>query len=341
MIGTLLKQLIRALHQYIAFHIKRVFGRGKPQETLAGTSPAETPAPSPSETQQSQPNYSPLPRTPVAGVSPIYEPMASFDWQILSRPHGLVYLGGPSPSVLELLVEEPKFILDVGCSNGDFAANVKQRFPQAQVWGVEPNEPAARIAGPRIDRVLCQMFEDIDWNREGVRRGDIDTVLLFDVLEHIYDPWNTLLTLRNLVSEKGQLVVSIPNVRNVLLIQDLISGYWRYRRSGLLDITHIRFFTQSDMYRMFYQTGFRVVATAATHCARSAEILAKHRDGKFPQTIELESASITVHSSEDLAGLCTVQHMFTLQPADYDQLSPGERQFIDAPHPPTMAFAPD
>jgi 2-polyprenyl-3-methyl-5-hydroxy-6-metoxy-1,4-benzoquinol methylase len=321
MIGTLLKELIGALRQYVVFHAKRAFGRGMPQETRASSTPSAN--------------------APTADVPPIYEPMASFDWQILSRPHGLVYVGGPSTSVLELLVQEPKFILDVGCSNGDFAANVKQRFPQARVWGVEPNEPAARIAGPRIDRVLCQMFEDIDWNREGVRRGDIDTVLLFDVLEHIYNPWNTLLTLRNLVSEKAQLIVSIPNVRNVLLIQDLISGYWRYRRAGLLDITHIRFFTENDMFRMFYQTGFRVVARASTYCERTTEILGKHRDGKFPQTIKLNSASITVHSTEDLTSLCTVQHLFTLQPADYDQLSPDERQWIDAPHPPTMAFAPD
>jgi 2-polyprenyl-3-methyl-5-hydroxy-6-metoxy-1,4-benzoquinol methylase len=315
MIGTLLKELMRAMYQYVVFHAKRAFGRGMPQESLPGS--------------------------PLAGFPPIYKPIASFDWQILSEPNGQVYLGGPSLSTLDLLVQEPKFILDVGCSSGDFAANVKQRFPGARVWGVEPNKRAARIAAPRIDRVLCQMIEEIDWSREGVKRGDIDTVLLFDVLEHIYDPWKTLLTLRNLVSEKAQLVVSIPNVRNVLLIQDLISGYWRYRRAGLLDITHIRFFTQKDMYRMFYQTGFRVVASGSTQCALSAEIFRKHRDGKFPQTIELESASITVHSSEDLASLCTVQHVFTLQPADYDQLSPDERQWIDAPHPPTMAFAPE
>ena len=310
MIGTLLKELIRALRQYVVFHAKRAFGRDKPPEI-----PAD--------------------------VSPIYEPIASFDWQILSQPNGLIYTGGPSLSTLDLLVQEPKFILDVGCSSGDFAANVKQRFPQARVWGVEPNQRAAQIAAPRVDRVLCQMIEEINWSREGVQRGDIDTVFLFDVLEHTYDPWKTLLTLRNLVSKNAQLVVSIPNVRNVLLMQDLISGYWRYRRAGLLDITHIRFFTYNDMCRMFYQTGFRVVATTTTHCARSAEILGKHRDGTFPQTIELESASITVHSREDLTSLCTVQHMFTLQPADYDQLSPGERQWIDAPHPPTMAFSCD
>jgi len=323
MIGTLLKELVKALRQYVAFHAKRAFGRGIPPEALAGTTPP------------------PSPGTLTPGAPPIYEPVGSFDWQILSRPSGMIYIGGPSLTTLDLLVQEPKFILDVGCSSGDFAANVKQRFPQSRVWGVEPNERAARIAAPRIDRVLGQMIEDINWSREGVQRGDIDTVFLFDVLEHTYDPWKTMLTLRNLVSEKAQLVVSIPNVRNVMLIQDLISGYWRYRRAGLLDITHIRFFTQKDMCRMFYQTGFRVVAAASTYCDHSAEILEKYKDGKFPQTIELESASITVHSSEDLTNLCTVQHMFTLQPAEYDKLSPAERQWIDAPHPPTMAYSPD
>jgi O-antigen biosynthesis protein len=318
-IGTLLKQLVKGLRQYVVFHIKRAFGGRNPRDTPARTVPE------------------------IASIAdpPVFEPAASFDWQILSAPSGVIYTGGPSLSTLDLLVREPNFILDVGCSSGDFAANVKQRYPQSRIWGIEPNESAARIAAPRIDRVLCQRIEEVNWSREGVRRGDIDTVFLFDVLEHTYDPWKTLVTLRNLVSDSAQLIVSIPNVRNVLLIQDLISGYWRYRRAGLLDITHIRFFTFKDMCRMFYQTGFRVVASSVTHCDQSAQILAKHKDGNFPQTVELQSASITVHSIEDLTSLCTVQHMFTLRPADYDQLSPGERQWIDAPHPPTMAYSAD
>jgi len=340
MIGSLLKDLLRALREFVVFHAKRAFGRGMPQEGLVRATPTQTPSPSPPEPAQAQSSHSRLPTTPLAGVPPIYKPVASFEWQALGQPDGQIYAGGgPSLTELNLLVHEPKFILDVGCSRGDFAASIKQQFPRARIWGVEPNERAARIAAERIDRVLCQMFEGIDWSHEGVQRGDIDTVFLFDVLEHIYDPWKTLLTLRNLVSEGAQLVVSIPNVRNVLLIQDLISGYWRYRKVGLLDITHIRFFTQKDMYRMFYQTGFRVVASATTQCAASTEIFRKHRKGTFPQTIALESASITVHSSEDLASLCTVQHLFTLQPANYDRLSPDERQWIDAPHPATMAFA--
>lgn len=331
MLGTLLKNLLQALREFAVFHARRVFGSAMPQQGPVATTPAQTPGRS---------AHAPLPAMPPGGVPPLYHPTGSFDWQILDQPDGIIYAGG-GPSILEfsLLVHEPKFALDVGCSRGDFAAGIKQEFPRARIWGVEPNQQAAQIAAGRIDRVLSQSFEAIDWGREGVRRGDIDTVLLFDVLEHMYDPWKALLNLRNLVSEKAQLVVSMPNARNVHLIQDLICGYWRYRPVGLLDITHIRFFTRQDMYRMFYQTGFRVVASAMTQCARSTEIYRKYRDGTFPQSIQLESASITVHSDEDLASLCAVQHLFTLQPAEYDQLAPDERQWIDAPHPPTTAFA--
>lgn len=161
------------------------------------------------------------------------------------------------------------------------------------------------------------------------------------MLEHTYDPWNTLLQIRNMVSESAQLIVSIPNVRNVLLMQDLISGTWRYQRAGLLVITHIRFFTSQDMHRMFYQTGFRVVAMDSVQRPGSSGIFEKYRRESFPTTVELKSAAITVHSLEDLESLCALQHIFVLQPAEYDQLSPGELRWIYAPHPETVAYSPD
>jgi O-antigen biosynthesis protein len=271
---------------------------------------------------------------------PIYRPRLPFDWLMLSEPSGQLYAGGPSDAVLGLLIHEPNFVLDVGCSIGDFSAVIKTRFPQSRVWGIEPNKHAADIASRRMERVLCQSIEEVDWKQEGVQRGDIDTVVLFDVLEHIYDPWKTLLTLRNLVSPMAQLLVSIPNVRNAPLIQDLISGHWRYTKAGLLDITHIRFFTRQDMYRMFYQTGFRVAAIHSTRCPLSAEILQKHINGGFPQQVKLDGVLITVHTAQDLSDICTLQHVFALQPAEYEDLSSDERAWIDAPHPPTVAYAP-
>jgi len=308
MVGSLVKQLFRALPQYVSSQTRRAFGRGA--ASGSGREP------------------------------PLYQPARDFDWKILSDDSGHIYEGGPSPAVLQLLVQEPRFILDVGCSGGDFALNVKQRFPGARLLGIEPNPEAARIAAAKMDQVLSQPIEDVDWARAGVKRGDIDTVFLMDVLEHTYDPWKTLLTLRNLVSADAQLVVSIPNVRNLLLMQDLVSGYWRYRRAGLLDITHIRFFTQKDMYRLFYQTGFRVVKASSTFCQPAGEIFARHREGPFPQTIALDSLTVTAHSLDDLASLCTLQHMVCLKPVEYEKLSADERQWIDAPHPPTVAYCP-
>jgi 2-polyprenyl-3-methyl-5-hydroxy-6-metoxy-1,4-benzoquinol methylase len=322
MLGTLTKQLFQALGRYISFHSRRLLGRN----------PALRP---------SSKDYSiPEPGSRTVMYQPTYEPRLPFDWLVLSEPSGQLYAGGPSDSVLDLLTHEPRFALDVGCSVGDFAALIKARFPQSRVWGIEPNKHAASIASGRVERVLCQSIEEVDWNREGVQRGDIDTVVLFDVLEHIYDPWKTLLTLRNLVSPTAQLLLSIPNVRNAPLIQDLISGHWRYRKAGLLDITHVRFFTRQDMYRMFYQTGFRVVATSSTRCSLSAKIFEKHINGRFPQQIELDSVTVTVHTPQDLSDLCTLQHVFALRPVEYKDLSADERAWIDSPHPPTVAYAP-
>jgi 2-polyprenyl-3-methyl-5-hydroxy-6-metoxy-1,4-benzoquinol methylase len=321
MLGTLIKQLFHALGRYLSFHTRRILGRNPAFRT-------------------SSPEHSGAVTGPRAAIDQsTYQPRLPFDWQVLSEPSGQLYGSASSDAVLDLLVHEPKFVLDVGCSIGDFAAAIKTRFPRSRVWGIEPNRHAADMASRRIDRVLCQSIEEVDWEQEGVQRGDIDTVVLCDVLEHIYDPWKTLLTFRNLVSPTAQLLLSIPNVRNAPLIQDLISGYWRYRKAGLLDITHIRFFTRQDMYRMFYQTGFRVMTTRSTRCPLSAEIFQKHINGSFPQQVNLDSISVTVHTPQDLSDLCTLQHVFTLQPAAYEDLSADERAWINAPHPPTVAFA--
>jgi 2-polyprenyl-3-methyl-5-hydroxy-6-metoxy-1,4-benzoquinol methylase len=321
MLGTLTKQLLQALGRYMSFHTRRILGRNS---ALRASSPEHSGAVT-------------GPRTAI--YQSTYQPRLPFDWQVLSEPSGQLYGGGPSDALLDLLVHEPQFVLDVGCGVGDFAAVIKTRFPQSRVWGIEPNRHAADMASRRIDRVLCQSIEEVDWEQEGVQRGDIDTVVLCDVLEHIYDPWKTLLTFRNLVSPTAQLLLSIPNVRNAPLIQDLISGHWRYRKAGLLDITHIRFFTRQDMYRMFYQTGFRVVTTGSTRCPLSAEIFQKHINGSFPQQLNLDSISVTVHTPQDLSDLCTLQHIFILQPAAYEDLSADERAWINAPHPPTVAYA--
>lgn len=273
------------------------------------------------------------------GDMPSFEPRHDYDWRRLQNPPAQTYADSPDPGILQLLPMTPTFALDIGCNTGMRALAIKEAFPDCKVWGVEPNAAAASIARGRIDRVLEEPIDHVRWADMGVARGAIDTVLLFDVLEHIYDPWATLLMLRNLVSERAQIIVSIPNVRNVMLIEDLVKGSWRYRPQGLLDITHIRFFTRDDLLRMFYQTGYRLLGKTSTLDDPSRQIVENHRSGVFPQTVNLDGVSIVAQSLDDLVDLCAVQNISILQPATYESLTPEERKWVDSPHPKTRAYA--
>jgi len=279
------------------------------------------------------------PAEPVAAAGTAFQPAHDYDWRLLSAPPQETYGDAANPLALSLFRFEPRFVLEIGCNTGNLGRLIKEKFPASLVWGVEPNTRTAAIARQRLDRVLSSPLEQVDWAREGVAAGTIDTVILFDVLEHIFDPWSTLLRLRDLVAHEAQLIVSIPNVRNVMLLQDLISGHWRYRKVGLLDITHIRFFTDRDLYRMFYQTGFRVMGRTVTFDERSQAVYAQAKGKAFPQSIELAGASIRVQSHDELVSFCALQNMFNLAPARYEQLTAEERNWIDAPYPETLAYA--
>lgn len=240
-----------------------------------------------------------------------------------------------------LLAFEPRFALDVGCFSGGVARAVKDTFPQCRLWGVEPNAEAAEIARSCMDRVIVSTFETIDWPQQGVGVGDIDTVFLLDVLEHMYNPWLTLETLRNLVSPQAQVLICLPNVRNIFIIRDLMNGYWRYRDAGLLDATHIRFFSEYEALRLIYQTGFRVERRSFAVCAGIAPAYEQWKDQPFPQRVEFEGGSLLIKSLAELRSLSAMQHMFLVRPARRDELSAEETELVDGPHPPTFALGRD
>ena len=177
--------------------------------------------------------------------------------------------------------------------------------------------------------------------REGSRAGEIDTVFLLDVLEHMYDPWLALATLRDLVSPRAQLVISLPNVRNMLLIRDLMNGYWRYRNMGLLDATHIRFFTEHEALRLIYQTGFRVERRSFSQYGGTGSIYGQMQDQPFPQTITFEKGSLVIGNLAELQSLAASQLMFLVRLASRDELGAGEIALAEGEHPQTFAMGGD
>ena len=86
----------------------------------------------------------------------------------------------------------------------------------------------------------------------------VDCLIFGDVLEHMVDPWSVLARLSGWVRDGGQVLACIPNVQHYSVIVDLLRGSWRYQEEGLLDRTHLRFFTLEGIQELFARAGLRV-----------------------------------------------------------------------------------
>jgi 2-polyprenyl-3-methyl-5-hydroxy-6-metoxy-1,4-benzoquinol methylase len=214
--------------------------------------------------------------------------------------------------LVSLFSNNPRMAIDVGCAAGSTAALLKQRFPQCRVWGVEMNRAAAATASQKIDRVLLGKFEDFDLEREGIAKGTLDAVLLADVLEHMYNPWDVMVKLRPYMSPQGQLVLSIPNVRNLTLLDDLSKGNWTYAAAGLLDITHIRFFTLTEIRKFCHETGYRITQTLNS-IDRRLESLWTANQGQTLTTIDTERITLKNLTRDELMEVCTIQFYVVLE----------------------------
>jgi len=156
--------------------------------------------------------------------------------------------------VLPFVPDGVQAALDVGCGNGGFCSVLKAASVPL-VWGIEPNPRAANDAAAWADRVVCGRFPD-DVPSEAPK---FDLVSFTDVLEHFEDPWAVLRSTRDLLAPGGTVVASIPNIRYWSVLNDLLlHRNFTYREKGVLDRTHLRFFTKKTMIDLFEESGYRV-----------------------------------------------------------------------------------
>jgi GT2 family glycosyltransferase/2-polyprenyl-3-methyl-5-hydroxy-6-metoxy-1,4-benzoquinol methylase len=151
-----------------------------------------------------------------------------------------------------------KRVLEIGCAGGDTGKALKEALKTEYYAGVEISEEAAESASKHLDKVIVADIEATGLKDCGLDGEPFDMILSLDVLEHLYNPWDTLAGLKDHLREGGYLVASIPNVQNVTVITDLIKGRWRYTDAGLLDATHLRFFTLDETLAMFAGAGLTV-----------------------------------------------------------------------------------
>lgn len=146
--------------------------------------------------------------------------------------------------------------LDLGCGSGETSGYLKENGRVKWVCGIEGSPDAAATARQRLDQVLEGDIEKLDYPFED---SSFDLILCLDILEHLIDPWTVVKRLKRLLKPGGRMVVSLPNVRHFSVLMPLIFlGDWRYSQEGLLDSTHIRFFTRNTATKLFSLVGLEV-----------------------------------------------------------------------------------
>jgi SAM-dependent methyltransferase len=180
--------------------------------------------------------------------------------------------------VADLIPDSARRILDVGCNDGTFGAGVLARRPGREVWGIEPHDLDAEAAAHRLTGVAHGFYPDV----LDEIPGSFDCISFNHVLEHMVDPWNALRVTRERLAPGGVVVGELPNVRHLPFLVDLaFRGRFDYADAGLLDRTHLRFFTRSSAHDLFATTGyeldtfFPVVAMGNARFPRTSKVVAK------------------------------------------------------------------
>ncbi len=149
----------------------------------------------------------------------------------------------------------PRRVLDVGCGAGATGALFKLRGAELVV-GVDASPRLADIARTKLDQVVEGNIESM-----AIPYGphSFDCILYADILEHLVDPGQCLVRHQPLLAPDGVVVASLPNVGHYSVLVDLaVRGEWRYRECGIMDATHLRFFTKKSMQRLFEDCGMIV-----------------------------------------------------------------------------------
>jgi 2-polyprenyl-3-methyl-5-hydroxy-6-metoxy-1,4-benzoquinol methylase len=166
------------------------------------------------------------------------------------------YSPGSTHNLVVGLVPEGSSVLEFGCATG-YMSDVLARRRGCRVVGIEIDPRAAAEASAHAERVIVGDAETLDLD-EHLGDERFDAVLFADVLEHLRDPAAVLRRVRPFVADGGVIVASIPNVAHVSVRLALMRGEFRYREVGLLDDTHLRFFTRDSIVDLFESTGFVV-----------------------------------------------------------------------------------
>lgn len=164
-------------------------------------------------------------------------------------------------------LDKPIAVLEVGCGCGATLMHIKNKYKSAQIYGIELNEGAANIAKTFAEIIAG----DIEKTVLNYKDNYFDYILFCDVLEHLKEPSTVLKNIYKYLKPNGKVLASIPNVMHYSVIRNLLNGFWTYEDSGILDKTHLRFFTLTEIKNMFKGAGYKYIEYTGKGLIKSEE----------------------------------------------------------------------
>ena len=207
-------------------------------------------------------------------------------------------------------------VLDVGCACGTNLMWLKSYHPEARLCGIELNEKSASIAQwfGQVEALDVETLEREEW------RNSFDYIILADIVEHLKDPWSLLKRMKGFLKQGGRLIISVPNVCHISNLQNMLHGNWEYKNTGILDRTHLRFFTKKSFAKCLEEAGLSIISTEPNH------ILADHQRRLLQELSSLDDTDIT---QEELSA---IQWIFVAEKMISAQSPTGERSRCARPN---------
>jgi SAM-dependent methyltransferase len=164
-----------------------------------------------------------------------------------------IYGANIRPELIPFLPPRYSKVLEVGSSFGAFRQNLVMAN---EYWGIEQNPEVGKVSETVLDRVLVGEFDHVE---SELPDGYFDLVICNDVIEHMADPPSFLKQLKRKMAPQATLIGSIPNVRHLsVLMMLLLKKEWKYSDAGIMDRTHLRFFSKIDIIELLQSNDFAV-----------------------------------------------------------------------------------
>ncbi len=243
------------------------------------------------------------------------------------------YYEQPRRELLPYIPLQADKVLDIGCGAGALGRTLKEERGTREVVGVEIVEDAASRAKEVLDQVFVGSIEEMDLPFED---GHFDCIVCADVLEHLIDPEAALRKLARVLAQDGVIVMSLPNVRFFEILAVLSSGAWPYQDAGILDYTHLRWFTRAALPGLVAAAGLEAVEIQPLSMI-GPSVVPRDADG----AVRLHKLLLHNATDREIEDLRTYQFLVLASKPGADRLEPARTALSEGRDEAALALAMD